>query len=214
MKTQSKNPYIALNFIEHLYFILVSSILEIVAWFGGATISIFTFYKTAVKPMVDYIKESQKRTELQEQLSVKVDKIYAEVTPNGGGSIKDQLGRMEKRQILAEQKAKITANKQELSYMGFDMNGECIECSVYLCRLLNRSESELLGNLWLNWVVTQDRARVMNEWHEAINSKTEFNSTYSMVKPDGKFINVEAGIDPLFDDHNNILGFFGTIEQA
>lgn len=198
--------------------------MDIVKWvgiLGGALMSIALFWKQVCVPLLEYIKESQQRIEsqkrteeLQQQLALQVSKIYAEVTTNGGGSLKDAVGRIEKRQIINEQKVKITSNKLELAYSAFNIDGDCIESSIYLNRLLNRSESELLGNQWLNWICASDRERVKKDWRDSVEAKVGFNSIYCVMRPDNTTIKIEAGIDPLFDDHNNILGFFGTIEQV
>lgn len=198
--------------------------MDIVKWVGilsGFLIGSAAFWKQVCVPLLAYIKESQRRIELQEALSVKISdmakeigEIKKEVTTNGGGSVKDIAKRIEERQILSEQKSKITANKLELAYSAFNALGECIESSIYLNRLLNRSESELLGNQWLNWICASDRERVKKDWRDAVEAKVGFNSVYCVLKPDNTSIKIEAGIEPLFDGHNNILGFFGTIEQV
>lgn len=200
------------HFFQHIIDYLSNLSMELITWIGGSLMGIVAFHKAVVKPTWDYIKAAQERERLQLVQSEKIDKIWSEVSTNGGGSIKDAIGRIEKRQILSEQRAKVTANRLELAYTSYNARGECIEASLYFCRLIGRSEGELIGNQWLSCIHKEDRHRFMEEWNEAIESGIELNTEYRITTLSGDTLKVKAIMSPLFGD-NKLLGYFGTIEK-
>lgn len=136
-------------------------------------------------------KLTRSKRERQELLD-KINAIHSEVTFNGGGSIKDAIWELKKNVSVIDTKLNgiqenqhVAMNLQGIAFWISSANGECEYVSTNLCKLVGRSESEMLGNGWLAWVIPQDRERIHEAWAFSVENKSAFDEFYTFKKADG-----------------------------
>jgi PAS domain S-box-containing protein len=182
---------------------------EIIAASAGAITAVATAYTKVVRP---FLVEEKKR---KEELIKKINEIKGELTFNGGSSLKDAVYRVEgnisqltKRVGSVEENQRAILNLNNIAYWISNNKGECVEASPGLCKLLGRSESEIVGNNWAAWLVSEDKRRVYDAWEHAMNHHITFDEIYSFVKPDGTIIEVWG-----LAFHKEDGGVFGKLEE-
>ncbi len=140
--------------------------------------------------------------------------MIAELSHNGGSSIKDALNRIENRQISNELKLIYVVDSIENSgSFETDITGSCVKVSVGYCHLIGRNEEESLGTGWTNYLHPEDKQKVMKDWEEAIESKRYYIGTYRMIKNDEIFT-VFCRAYPLTNTKKEVLGYFGIIKKV
>ena len=168
----------------------------------GTVTTCFVFYKKVLKPWFANRKRenaiaAQQRAEMIHGLSQlrgvieTVNIIKKQVMPNGGGSITDSLKRIEKKfdEVDAkfdsiEENNRIFYNMQGISFWISDANGETTYVSPNLCKMIERSESELLGNQWISCLIKNDEHRISSEWKRSIAEQRPFDEVYKFKGQD------------------------------
>jgi PAS domain-containing protein len=124
----------------------------------------------------------------------KLDDIHKEMQMDGNGSIKTAIvelknttKRIEGRLNDIEQNQKVSMNLQGLPYWVSDKAGEITYVSPALCKLIGRSESELLGRNWVLAIAPDDRKRVLEAWQFSVENEAAFDEIYSIKTRDGLF---------------------------
>lgn len=122
-------------------------------------------------------------------LMAKVDVVYAEVTPNGGGSIKDAIVRMEAMQLAALQ---LTGKAYWLSAP----DGRCTFASNKLAMMMGLTPDQIQGWGWVSAVAPEYRRPCKEEWMAAVSDQREFHMDYEYVRPDGSRLPVTGHAIP------------------
>jgi len=128
----------------------------------------------------------------EEEYRKKLDDIHKEMKMDGNGSLKTAVVNLQngQHQILyrldgIEENIRTSMNLQGISYWVSDENGEFIYVSPNLCKLMERSESELLGNNWTTWVCAEDKARILDAWNFSVENKSAFDEIFCVRMPNG-----------------------------
>lgn len=188
---------------------------------GGLSTAILAIYGIWSKILKPWFKESRyKRERLAkaidhiEGISIQLEEVSKELKPNGGGSIKDQV-----KQISTDIKV-IRAERDTTFYLSKDATfknnseGLCINANKALCKLFGANEKELLGVGWMNFIVEEDKERVMEEWDTNIDSGSEIISNYTIQnKETGKLTKVQYRAIIMRDDDGSIISIFGVVEK-
>jgi PAS domain-containing protein len=178
------------------YFQSISGILTGLAAIVGFFI---TFGKKFIKNWHNKIKAKEKMIE-------KIDRIYSELTPNHGSSLKDKVDKME---MGLEENTKITKettemlktvttrqqwilDMQESPIFESDSEGLCIWANEKYVNLICRNKEDLFGNGWKNFIHEDDRKRVIEEWESAVKEERSSQSNYRMVSKCGNVYEVEC----------------------
>lgn len=126
-----------------------------------------------------------------------IKSVHDEVKFNGGSSIKDAIfelkettKRINYRLGEIEENQKIAMNLQGVAFWNSDTDGECVYASPALCKIIGRSESEILGTNWAAWLVYEDKKRVYDAWLFSVKTGSAFDEVYSFEKPDGSVVKV------------------------
>jgi PAS domain S-box-containing protein len=143
-----------------------------------------------------------------------LDAIKHQLVPNGGGSMRDAIDRIEARLIVQEQRHKLLTMDSPFAVFETDASGECIHVNRTYCRWTGRSAEELLGNGWLNVIGPGCRAHVFAEWETAIEQVREFCLEYSFVNVDGTQFMVRCNAFPMFDSKCRLSGWMGIITKT
>lgn len=149
-------------------------------------------------------------TELSD-LYVKVQKISEEFSPNGGSTLRDAINRIEDKITLQEQKTLAIIKSFPIGTWISDKYGKCVDVNRSLCKIMGRTESEIKGDNWSNWIHPDERDDVFEEWYRAVNNMMTFDMTYRYVLPDGRIQKVHGVAYQLRTERNELIGFLGTL---
>lgn len=180
-------------------------IVGIIIMAGGA---VWAMWVNILAPVLNNI--GVKRKEDQEKFQA----MYQVLIGSNGSSVKSRLERIETRQILHEQTNKALMNSLKVGYWRSDKDGKCIDASRTLCSIVGRNEDEILGNNWATWLHPECKKRVYSAWEFSVHNGTEFNEEYRFIKPDGSEVKVRGVAYQLYDDHEHLVGFFGTLTKC
>ena len=153
-----------------------------------------------------------------EAISNKLDKVVAEVTPNGGGSMKDAVGnlvdgQMSMTKAVKRIEATQTATMQltDKAFWRSNPDGFCTFASPRLCKLVGVDASAILEMAWVSLVKQSDRASVKIEWDNAVKDQRPFEMPYSYFV-NGKEIPIIGRAFPVFDIDHELVGMIGWAE--
>ena len=160
-----------------------------------------TLYKVVLKPGYKMFKKLQKVLDT-------VERIEKEFSPNGGGSMKDTLNRIEARQMKSEQRQKVLLLDSDDLIYETDANGETTWVNRTYTRITSKGIDELKGSGWISCVHYDDQEKVMETWKTCFAQSRDFDMNFRMVTPD-KIINVNSKAHPLVNDRNQVIGYLG-----
>lgn len=167
----------------------------------GAIISGLVFvWKRGIKPMFIQYQHTQ-------DLINKINLIVSELTPNGGGSIKDAITRIETRQVIAESRTKALLIDSDLGLWESDESGQCIWWNRTLESMHGR---EPTGMNWIAAVVSGEREEVLREWEQSVRLKREFYMTITYQRQDGMKTPCIVKAYPLLDARRQVRGWVGV----
>ena len=151
-------------------------------------------WKTLIIPQLN--KGKRERREILDKIIAidnKVGVIHKEVSYNGQSSLKDAVLRIENRMDLIDtrlygiqQEQHVSMNLQGIAFWISNPDGDCVEASINLCKLLGRNETEIMGNAWMAWIIPEDKERVFDAWDFSVKHKSAFDEEYTFKKGDGK----------------------------
>ena len=157
------------------------------------------------------------------KLSIDVKQVKDKVFPNGGSSIFDGITRLEKNVAEINSKIdsledtqKISLNMQKVAFWISEKDGLFDYVSPALCRLLKRTESELLGNNWISCLIKTDVDRIGDAWEAAIQEKRTFDEIFAFIdgnEPSDTIRVHGLAFHKIDKTNSNYLGSYGTLTQ-
>lgn len=190
----------------------MSAIAEIIATITAGGGMCWGVYVKGIKPTVRKWKAYEKS---------KMDMIKgiaSELSFNGGGSVKDAIfGLTDSVKTInyrldgIEENQKIAMNLQGIAFWVSDENGECTYASPGLCKVMGRSESEILNSNWMGWLHPEDKQRVVEAWQFSVENKAPFDEIYSYKKSDGYYQKVWGTAFPKAAKSNALGGVLGKL---
>lgn len=177
-------------------------ILTAITLFGGAA---GWSYNQFIKPAIRETKEKKKK------LYDMVSKIHHEMNFNNGGSIKDVVNRIEARIKNLENNQRVVMNVQNIAFWESNENGFVTYVSPALCKLVGRSESEILGNNWVSCIDPVEKESVFDAWKFSIENNTPFDQEYTYKKESGELVRV-WGLAFHRVINNKLVGSLGKLE--
>jgi len=144
----------------------------------------------------------RKNLELLQQLSKRVEDIYAETKTNGGATIKDALNRIESRQ-------RVRFYEDPQPSFEADQAGEFTWSNRAFIELTGRLPNEICGSGWINIVSHIDRERIGQAWQEAISDERDFEEDFAIIA-DRKEIQISCRAVRMVDGMQRVLGYWGT----
>jgi PAS domain S-box-containing protein len=177
------------------------------------------------RKMAELIKNCEKINETSEKvdkMSEIMDQVLHELKPNSGGSIKDQVTRIEQKTGNIEKNqqytfAKLTHSDQisEKALFEVDAVGSWTFVNRSLCQLLGVESKELLNKAWLARLTPDIRERVRNEWKDSIENKMPFDSFQTVMDGrDQEIFPIRVHASPNLDMNGDLIGFFGSVEES
>jgi len=138
--------------------------------------------------------------------------IKAEVTPNGGNSLKDTINQI-KLMIKIQEFRQFNDSKEELRWES-DSHGRFIKTSEGLRKLWGCSTEEMIGFGWQSKIHPDDREKIHSGWIYANENNIPWNAKYRIVnKETGITYNVlSTGIYLLDGNNEKIIYWLGDIK--
>lgn len=111
-----------------------------------------------------------------------ISEIKAELTTNGGNSVKDAIidlrktcRRIEVNQKIIEQRTKATLHYSEIALFETDKNGRLIWNNVNFCKFTTKDNNNLQGFDWLSIIEEEEREEVLSEFKSCLQMNRKFS---------------------------------------
>lgn len=170
---------------------------ENVYYIVGIITAAVTFLPFAWGQFMKFARKVKQKFLYYEEMQLKIEKIFAEVTPNHGTSIKDKINKtceqLAKNNELTEKifyRQRWMLDHQDIAIFESDAEGNCVWANNAYLSLVKRDLSFVLGNGWKNIIDENDRERVIHNWQAAIKDGISAEDSYNIVDSDGKIIKV------------------------
>lgn len=154
----------------------------------------------------------QKRFKEAKDLYSKILIISDEFRPNGGSSLRDAINRIEEKISLQEQKTIALIKSFPIGTWISDKHGKCVDVNKSLCKIMGRTESEIKGDNWSNWIHPDEKDEVFEEWYRCVKNDLNFDMEYRYILPDKSVQRVHGSAYQLKNDKGELVGFLGTLE--
>lgn len=143
--------------------------------------------------------------------SEKLDRVYKEVIPNGGSSMRDSISHIHLMAQRMDQRQLALVSDMDKPVFETGPHGEWSYVNAAYCKMVGRSRHEVRGAGWLNTISAETRQHVFEEWQLAVTQKRDFEMRLHFVSSDGSSISGECKARRLTDQDDNTLGYMGLI---
>jgi len=142
-----------------------------------------------------------------------VQKVHAQLVPNGGSSVRDSLDRIEDRLSFADARAKVLLGASNVALLEADPDGLLVTASPAFLALTGRVSDDLLGNGWMETVNSNERPDVVVDWRSAIEHRRAFDRTFGVTRLDGSIVRVRVRCKPVHgsEPRKKLIGYLGTL---
>lgn len=111
-----------------------------------------------------------------------LEEILKEYKPNGGGSMRDALNRLEDRITRTQQYTKLILRMHRISdeYQGLatfvtDEEGRCTYANSHYLDIVGLTFEEMREYGWKNAMEAEEKERVWDQWLEAVEEQRDFH---------------------------------------
>jgi len=140
--------------------------------------------------------------------------IRAELTPNGGGSMRDETRRAARDVRMLGATFRAYVENTDEGIFEADFSGACTHSNATYLRWTERSIKDVIGWGWTNCIAEYDRERVREAWDSAVEEKREFSGRYAMVTASGSEFSVDTTAIPVRDPSNGeTSGWVGHVRR-
>lgn len=170
--------------------------------------------RAMLMPMFAYHDLKDQVTESRREISSVMDLLHTinkELKPNGGSSMRDQITRIERRQVLAEQRHRALIEDSDSGIFEADANGDCIWVNSTFCRLAGRMPAQLMGKGWKLAIRETDREKIERLWYAAISDDVEFDHEVMFEASADGIQRFRLISHKMLDDSGKPLGFMGVV---
>jgi hypothetical protein len=183
---------------------IITDIVPVITAIAAAIVALLGFYKKVIKPAVKAVIKTINT----------IEKMHEEFQPNGGGSLRDAINRIETRLLVEQQTRRALSMVMDVNVAIFERDAKGLYLWINQCysNISGLSLAEAKNYGWINAIDPREREKVLNEWNSAIEQKRAFQMEY-------KIINIQTGIPtkvkcnscPLHDEKEEIVGYVGTL---
>ena len=150
--------------------------------------------------------------EHMQQEEVQLNRIEAELHPNGGTSLRDVINRIGSRQRDFEAFTVASLNIHDEAVFRTDAAGDVIFTNRAHQRLTGFSQGEAYGSGWINYLDPSERARMQKIWADAIRDEREIAEDILFIHPDHTTYMVRAHVYKETDSEGKVRGYLGIIQ--
>ncbi len=140
-----------------------------------------------------------------------LDRIELELKPNGGGSLRDSINRIEEKQNEFEAFLNAQLNINSEATFRTDAAGHVITNNRKHQHLTGFSGVEVAGDGWINVIHPEWREEVFRKWRQAVEAGIEFSEDIMYVNPEGVEYLVHVNAYRERDSQGRIHGYLGTV---
>ena len=134
-----------------------------------------------------------------------LDRIEKEFKPNGGGSMRDSLTRLERDVERLYAIKRVMIDLSNAAAFETDATGHCVWASVNYMELVERPWADIKGDGWTIVIHQDDREKVFSEWSKAVSRGGRFEMAYRYVTRTGQAIPVQVVAVPIPG------GYYGSV---
>lgn len=166
-------------------------------------------------PAMEWLRRKTVRAyRLIKQALERIDKVYAELTPNGGGSIKDKIDRLTRDVAILRGGLSFSLALNPHSIFEADPEGECTFANVALCEMFGLPQAEMLGRGWLSVLEgSAAREKAWDTWASCVEKRIPYLDRYQIRNArTGEKFWVRAHAVPAGHPEKP-LHFYGTVER-
>lgn len=145
-----------------------------------------------------------------------LDRIEAELSHNGGHSIKDVIEQIQDEvEKLNAMNMAFLGTRDEAIFIT-DVVGDCKWTSPALQRLTGRNSHELMGRGWVNVFPQEDRIEVEHAWYmDAVEHNRNFEyitkiTTSPLLEDINSTVDVQITAIKMRDSNGNVRGYFAV----
>jgi PAS domain S-box-containing protein len=137
--------------------------------------------------------------------------FQTEMHPNGGGSIKDQLNRIEEQghDTYALTGAKLQVDSQAMFVT--DEHGKVTSNNYEHQMLTGFSTDQVSQDQWILVIAPEDRDMVGRKWQEAVDQERPFSEDIWYVTPKGRRYKVHVKASRQLDKNGKLRGWLGVV---
>jgi PAS domain-containing protein len=138
-------------------------------------------------------------------------RIEAELSTNGGKSLKDTIDRIDRKTEHLQARARHQDNHSSKPTFELDAYGGLTFANAALCEMLSVDEEDLLFRNWFSRVIADQRQSVMQEVRDAVENKMPFES---VIRFNGKqgIVTMQFIAQPYVRSGGELVGFFGMAQ--
>jgi PAS domain-containing protein len=172
-------------------------------------------WKPASKKFWDWIRLRRSRKKMLEQFtndmqtfSSTLRRIEAQVTTNGGSSLKDIVMSIDQKVDHAQARLHHLNETNPVPIFELDAFGHMRLTNSAFRDLLDGDDNDLQYKNYLSRAHPNDRQRLEGEIRQSIDNKMPIDST-ALFLADGKYLKIRLQATPNLDNDANLLGYFG-----
>ena len=139
----------------------------------------------------------------------RLDGIEAEFRPNGGGSIRDLLNRLESRQSLADGTVGVLWDAAPEALFESDAYGKMTDCNTAYLDLWKMSRSEALASEWITKLTPKSHDLMLRRVSDGLEKPKKVS--YEMDLIDGRVLRVLARPRFVGDE---FVGYSGAVLEV
>lgn len=109
----------------------------------------------------------------------------------------------------SEERFRLLASHAPVGIFLSDLGGACIFVNARWCEMSGFTQEQAQGSGWASAVHPDDRARVLEEWHRAVERGHPSVSEFRFRRPDGSVVWVH-GSAVCFNDEGGLRGYLGS----
>ena len=170
------------------------------------------FWGALTAPWSNGPKSTAALEEFRAKATARMDAILAELRPNGGGSLRDAISRIETQNAVALGRIDLVMIAMGDQVAGYetDAAGLCVWTSPAYCALVGRAAHELLGWGWIVGLHHDDADHVRDGWRSSVEDRRTFEQRFRMVRPDGLVVPVISRATPILAGAR-LVGWSGLV---
>jgi PAS domain S-box-containing protein len=138
-------------------------------------------------------------------------RIEAELSTNGGKSLKDTVNRIDRKTEHLQARARHQDNHSVRPIFELDASGGLTFANAALCETLGVDEEDLMFRNWVSRVVPEQRQSILREIADAVDNKMPLDA---MIRFNGKggIVTMHFTAQPYVRGGGELVGFFGTAD--
>lgn len=180
---------------------------ETVIWTAAILTALGVIWKKFIQPLWNWSMYAR-------EIILKLDKVLAELAPNGGGSLRDAIDRIASKQESDNQIRNAVLLNYHDAVFKADENGHYTWVNRTFSNLVNRDREDLLGIGWMKAIKDSIRLQVVDDWLSAVRHRREFEMDIIFQTKSGKDIPMTVRTYPITTSENITTGFIGVCSHV